>query len=113
MPVGAAKETDWGGAISTRTSIPHRCHKTIGILGGVSVATACLTPGAVRRDLAVIPKGAAKALSVEYLTGEMTAVFHVEGGSIVRAEVLRTARNLMDGVVLPTDKAVKGTQAVE
>jgi 2-methylaconitate cis-trans-isomerase PrpF len=57
--------------------------------------------------------GRAKALSVEYLTGEMTAVFHVEGGSIVRAEVLRTARNLMDGVVLPTDKAVKGTQAVE
>ncbi|MYF90128.1 MAG: 4-oxalomesaconate tautomerase, partial [Boseongicola sp. SB0676_bin_33] len=31
-----------GGAISTRTFIPHRCHKTIGVLGAVSVATACL-----------------------------------------------------------------------
>ena len=29
-----------GGAITTRTFIPHRCHKTIGVLGAVSVATA-------------------------------------------------------------------------
>ena len=29
------------GAIGTRTFIPHRCHKTIGVLGAVSVATAC------------------------------------------------------------------------
>lgn len=69
--------------------------------------------GGFGRDLAVIPQGAAKALSVEHLTGEMTVVVHVEGGSIVRAEVLRTARKLMDGVVFPTDKAVKGTEAVE
>jgi len=34
-----------GGAISTRTFIPHRCHKTIGVLGAVSVATACLLEG--------------------------------------------------------------------
>ena len=35
--VSAAQD---GGAISTRTFIPHRCHKTIGVLGAVSVATA-------------------------------------------------------------------------
>jgi len=102
-----------GGAISTRTFIPHRCHKTIGVLGAVSVATACLTPGAVGRELAVIPEGAAKALSVEHPTGEMTVVVHVEDGSIVRAEVLRTARKLMDGVVFPTDDAVKRPEAIE
>ena len=34
----------YGGAISTRTFIPHRCHKSIGVLGAVSVATACLIP---------------------------------------------------------------------
>ena len=33
-----------GGAVSTRTFIPHRCHEAIGVLGAVSVATACLLP---------------------------------------------------------------------
>ena len=34
-----------GGAIMTRTFIPHRCHASIGVLGAVSVATACLLDG--------------------------------------------------------------------
>ena len=33
-----------GGVISTRTFIPHRCHASIGVLGAVSVATACALP---------------------------------------------------------------------
>ena len=90
-----------GGAISTRTFIPHRCHRAIGVLGAVSVATACLTPGAVGHDLAVIPAGAAKAISVEHPTGEMTVLGHLNGDVIERAEVLRTTRKLMDGVVFP------------
>src|SRR5690606_42137218 len=36
-----------GGAISTRTFIPHRVHEAIGVLGSVSVATARLLPGSV------------------------------------------------------------------
>lgn len=88
-----------GGAISTRTFIPHRCHKTIGVLGAVSVATACLTKGAVGYDLANAPDGAAKTMSIEHPTGEMTVVGHVEDGTMTRAEVLRTARKLMDGIV--------------
>ena len=96
-----------GGAISTRTFIPHRCHKTIGVLGAVSVATACLTEGAVGYDLAVIPEGDAKALNVEHPTGEMTVVGHIEDGVVARAEVLRTARKLMDGVVFPAEPDVE------
>ena len=88
-----------GGAISTRTFIPHRCHKAIGVLGAVSVATACLTPGAVGQDLAVIPKGDPKALSIEHPSGEMTVLGYVTGAEVVRAEVVRTARKLMDGIV--------------
>ena len=90
-----------GAAISTRTFIPHRCHRAIGVLGAVSVATACLTPGAVGHDLAVIPAGAAKAISVEHPTGEMIVLGHLNGNVIERAEVLRTTRKLMDGVVFP------------
>ncbi len=90
-----------GGAISTRTFIPHRCHKTIGVLGAVSVATACLTTGAIGHDLAVLSGGVVQALSVEHPMGEMTVVGHLENGVVTRAEVIRTARKLMDGTVFP------------
>lgn len=90
-----------GGTISTRTFIPHRCHKSIGVLGAVSVATACLTKGAVGSDIANIPDGTPKHLSIEHPAGEMTVVGHMQGDSLVRAEVLRTARKLMDGTVFP------------
>lgn len=91
-----------GGAISTRTFIPHRCHKSIGVLGAVSVATACLLEGAVGSDIARVPGGPEKRISVEHPTGEMTVVGHLSAeGRVDRAEVLRTARKLFDGVVFP------------
>jgi len=89
-----------GGAISTRTFIPHRCHSSIGVLGAVSVATACLIPGSPAAGLAVIPEGREKTLSIEHPTGEMTVVATLdEAGSVQRAAILRTARKLFDGVV--------------
>ena len=35
-----------GGAVTVRSFIPHRAHASIGVLGAVSVATACLLPAA-------------------------------------------------------------------
>lgn len=92
--VSAARQ---GGAISTRTFIPHRCHKSIGVLGAVSTATSCLTPGAVGSDLAHVPDGDIKTLSIEHPSGEMSVVGHFDHGTMTRVEVLRTARKLMDG----------------
>ena len=46
-----------GGAISTRTFIPHRCHASISVLGAVSVATACLLDGSQAAEIADIPNG--------------------------------------------------------
>ena len=43
-----------GGAIMTRTFIPHVCHKSIGVLGAVSVATACLKPATPAGRLATV-----------------------------------------------------------
>ncbi|MEM1075454.1 MAG: 4-oxalomesaconate tautomerase [Pseudomonadota bacterium] len=85
------------GAIATRTFIPHQCHKSIGVFGAVSIATACLTPGAIGNDLANVPDGDVKMLSIEHPTGEMTVVGHLENGTVTKAEVIRTARKLMDG----------------
>jgi 4-oxalomesaconate tautomerase len=89
-----------GGSVTVRSFIPHRAHATIGVLGAVSVATACLIPGSPAAEVAVVPKGARKVLSVEHPTGEMSCVLDVnDAGEVVSAALLRTARKLMDGVV--------------
>ncbi|MDE0696804.1 MAG: 4-oxalomesaconate tautomerase [Boseongicola sp.] len=89
-----------GGAIGTRTFIPHRCHKAIGVLGAVSVATACLTPGSPAHDLADRGTGPERNLSVEHPTGEMTVVATLDqAGAVKEAAILRTARKLMDGEI--------------
>jgi 4-oxalomesaconate tautomerase len=91
-----------GGAISTRTFIPHRCHKTIGVLGAVSVATSCLLTGSTAYELAKTGSGKQRSMAVEHPTGEMTVVASLnEDGEVVRAAILRTARKLMDGKVFP------------
>lgn len=89
-----------GGAVTVRSFIPHRAHATIGVLGAVSVATACLIPGSPAAEVAEIPEGARKTLSVEHPTGEMSCVLETDaGGAVVSAALLRTARKLMDGMI--------------
>jgi len=89
-----------GGVIATRTFIPHRCHASIGVLGAVSVATACLLPGSVAENLAQVPEGAEKRMPIEHPIGETSIIAQVaDTGEVTSAAVLRTARKLMDGVV--------------
>ncbi len=88
-----------GGSISTRTFIPHRCHASIGVLGAVSVATACLIEGSSAYDLATIPDGDVKTMPIEHPIGETTIVATVVNGNVESAAILRTANKLMDGDV--------------
>lgn len=89
-----------GGAIAVRSLIPHRVHASIGVLGAVSVATACLIEGSPAAALASVPDGTAKTLGVEHPTGVTECVVTVdEQGAPVEAGMLRTARKLMDGEV--------------
>ena len=93
-----------GGAVCTRTFIPHRVHEAIGVLGAVSVATACVLPGSVAAQVSVIPAGgAARQLEIEHPTGFFTVAMDVvvDGSSIEvrRSALVRTARKLMCGEV--------------
>ncbi|MEX1252695.1 MAG: 4-oxalomesaconate tautomerase [Hyphomonas sp.] len=91
-----------GGTICVRSFIPHRAHASIGVLGAVTVATACLVAGSPAAVLAIIPAGLRKTLSIEHPTGEMSCVLDTdETGAVVSAALLRTARKLMDGKVFP------------
>ena len=91
-----------GGAVSTRTLIPHRVHDAIGVLGAVSVATACLLPGSVAAGVAVVPEGDGPVdVVVEHPTGFFTVSLTLDRAGdppqIRRAALLRTARLLMRG----------------
>lgn len=89
-----------GGAISTRTFIPHRCHSSIGVLGAVSVATACLLAEGPAAELADAGEGTERSLAIEHPTGEMTVVATLgPNGEVARTAILRTARKLFDGTV--------------
>jgi 4-oxalomesaconate tautomerase len=89
-----------GGAVTVRSFIPHRAHASIGVLGAVSVATACLIEGSPAAEVAQVPEGNRKTLSVEHPTGETTCVMEMNpDGSVATAAMLRTARKLMDGEV--------------
>lgn len=91
-----------GGAICTRTFIPHRVHDAIGVLGSVSVATACKLPGSVAQQVSGLQADRApKCLEVEHPTGSFSVEVELDmtGPAIEvgRAAVLRTARLLMRG----------------
>ena len=91
-----------GGAISTRTFIPHRCHASIGVLGAVSVATACLQPGSPAAELARVPDGNPKEIAIEHPSGATTIIATLdEAGMVAGAAILRTARKLFDGLIFP------------
>lgn len=90
-----------GGAICTRSFIPHECHASIGVFAAVTVATAAVLPGSPAASVAAMPQGRERSLSVEHPTGEFTVTLTVGGTAerpvVERAGLLRTARILMAG----------------
>lgn len=88
-----------GGAISTRSFIPHRCHTSIGVFGAVSVAAASLIEGSVAEGMAVVEEGDMKRLSIEHPTGEFTVEVRLKDGKIAGCGLMRTARLLISGIV--------------
>ena len=91
-----------GGIICTRTFIPHVCHESIGVLGAVSVATACLLPGSVAADFAGVANGREMTIVVEHPSGSLsvrivTSETDRGGLQVEKAGVIRTARMLFRG----------------
>ena len=94
-----------GGHVATRTFIPHKCHAAIGVLGAVTVGTACALSGSVVHGFVSLPEGAVKRLSVEHPSGEFSLEIEVDetsGGGlrVVRSSLIRTARALFCGEAL-------------
>ncbi|MGW7203482.1 4-oxalomesaconate tautomerase [Streptomyces sp. NPDC054837] len=98
-----------GGAVTTRTFIPVRCHTSIGVLGAASVAAGLRIDGSVGADLAELPPGSDR-MRIEHPTGfldiESSLGATPEGlPTARRTAVVRTARKIFDGTVFPRDAA--------
>jgi len=99
-----------GGIINTRTFIPHRVHEAIGVLGSVSVATACALQGSVAQQVTGQTVGdGVHMFEVEHPTGFFSVEMEISGTAnaasteIHRSALLRTARLLMRGdIFIPT-----------
>jgi 4-oxalomesaconate tautomerase len=99
-----------GGTICTRSFIPHECHASIGVFAAVTVATAAALPGSPAAEVAQLPKGQFKSVSVEHPTGEFTVNLTMGGPgretAVDRAGLLRTARKLFDGIAYAPESAL-------
>ena len=93
----------YGGIVSTRMFIPHVCHDAIGVLAAVSVATACILPKTITKNIASTPNPQSSTLSIEHPTGEFTVQLesHFKDGKLIieKSGVMRTARLLSKGEV--------------
>ena len=91
-----------GGAISTRSFIPHRVHASIGAFAAITVATATRLKAGPAAALASQPEGG--VYHIEHPTGSMEVFLDLDGeGNVKGAGSIRTARKLFDGRVFPAE----------
>lgn len=99
-----------GGVINTRSFIPHRVHDAIGVLGSISVATACVVRGTIAYGYSA-RYGDLSSVDVEHPTGKFTVSMEVSGAEsldtlkVRKSALVRTARLLMRGEVMIPEQA--------
>ena len=93
------------GLIHTRSFIPHRCHKTIGVMAAVTVASAALQRGTVADGVAAAPApGNPRTHKIEHPSGHLPVVEKtLASGATDWFATPRTARKLMDGFGFPRE----------
>lgn len=93
-----------GGALSTRSFIPHVCHESIGVLAAVTVATAIKLPGSICEGMAQwCPSQTVDTVSIEHPSGALSIrLGHdpAQPGQSAKVALLRTARVLMRGELM-------------
>lgn len=99
-----------GGVVSTRTFLPYRCHEAIGVLGAVSVATACLLPGSVVNAITkfINADNGRYVMPIEHPSGDFSCVLNAgvrnEKLQVSSVGLMRTARLLCRGQVFLLNK---------
>jgi 4-oxalomesaconate tautomerase len=91
------------GHIAVRSFTPQDCHPSIGVFAAVTVASAACLPGSPAANVARMPEGRMKVVTVEHPSGVFSIRLEVGGTPdkpvVERAGLIRTARLLFDGMV--------------
>lgn len=87
-----------GGALATRSFIPHTVHESIGVLAAVTVATAVMLEGSVAAELGVPGTGQQQTVGIEHPSGIFDALVDLDAsGAVVASGNTRTARLISRG----------------
>ena len=91
-----------GGALAVRYFTPLACHRSVAATGAIGLATACVTPGSLANDIAVLPEsGSTAEVVIEHPAGRIPIALQLApAGSeipVLRASLVRTARRLFAG----------------
>ncbi|UQN30430.1 4-oxalomesaconate tautomerase [Brachybacterium kimchii] len=100
-----------GGAVATRSFIPHTVHTSIGVLAALTVATAACMPGSVAAELGRPGSGVRRRLAIEHPSGALEIDMRMsDEGTVEAVGITRTARTLMAGTVEVPGQVWDGTQ---
>lgn len=93
-----------GGAIHTRSFIPHKCHSTIGVMAALTVGTAAMLNEGPAQQVCVLLNGEEKTLNIEHPSGATTVLLTTKDDVVSKSAIMRTARKLMDGTAFPREE---------
>jgi 4-oxalomesaconate tautomerase len=93
-----------GGAIASRDFVPYNCHATYSVTGSMALSAACVLPGTVASDLAVLPDGQVKTIIIEHPSGVIKIEVEASGTNLAdfelrQASLIRTCRKLFEGLI--------------
>lgn len=92
-----------GGSINGRYFVPHECHATFPLVGGMCLAAASIVNGTVVDGIGQASGAPQQTISIENPVGQLDTVIEFEGNrsapGITRVGFVRTARRIMAGKV--------------
>lgn len=100
--------TQGDALLTTRSWIPHRVHKSLGVFAAVTVATAALTEGTVAHALARRTGQESGRYRVAHPSGVAEVLLRAAGGRVTGCGLIRTARKIMQGCVFPRGPGARG-----
>jgi len=105
-----------GGVIASRDFVPYNCHATHSVTGSMALSTACVLPGTVAVDLAVLPGGQVKTIIIEHPSGVIEIEVEASGSTpadfqLRQASLIRTCRKLFEGMVCIPSRVWAGKAA--
>lgn len=105
-------EAQSDGNVNARYFVPHECHATFPLTGGMCVAAASVIRGTVVEGIGRVTDEARQSIFIEHPVGQLETIIEFEGTrdapDIRRVGFVRTARRIMEGQVFVPESVWAG-----